>query len=197
VNEHNASIFSNLSAANANLTNNIGAQLQALQSQLKGLAMAVNARPVQPAPPAAAQVPFQMPYQPPQAPQYPTVYQPAYQQPYQHTGGRAGRGEGRRGGRYGGRYGGHSNCNGGQSNSYQQQGQFAGYQQQGPRGNQPINPVKRHKNWNYCWSHGHDVEEWHTSQTCPPASQKPGHMHHATRYNHCGGSMKGIHKMQM
>jgi hypothetical protein len=44
------------------------------------------------------------------------------------------------------------------SMSYQQQGQFAGYQQQGLRRNQPMNPVKRHKNWNYCWSHGHDVE---------------------------------------
>jgi hypothetical protein len=74
---------------------------------------------------------------------------------------------------------------------YQSSGQPTGYQQPA-RGNQPMNPVKRNKNWNYCWTHGHDIEDWHNSQTCP--LPRVGHVHSATRENRCGGSMKAIHK---
>eukprot|EP00804_Cyclotella_cryptica_P023159 CCRYP_000369-RB/>CCRYP_000369-RB protein AED:0.52 eAED:0.42 QI:0/0/0/0.66/0/0/3/0/220 len=31
----------------------------------------------------------------------------------------------------------------------------------------PMNPVKFFKNWNYRWSCGFDVEDWHTSASCP------------------------------
>eukprot|EP00957_Ditylum_brightwellii_P043646 3309044-Ditylum_brightwellii.AAC.1 len=39
-------------------------------------------------------------------------------------------------------------------------------------GNQP-NPYKRFNNYNYCWSHGYDVPDDHTSQNCP--NPKNGH----------------------
>lgn len=193
-NADNASTFQNHSATINNLTNNIGSQLQAMQAQIQGLAMAVNARPANANP---QQAPYQAPYQAPPAPQY----QMPYQQPYQHSGGRGGRGgrnyydpgasshffqtQGRGGGRYGGR-----GQQGGRGSYQQPQGQYTGN-----RGNQPMNPIKRHKNWNYCWTHGHDVEDWHNSQSCP--NPRPGHVHSATRENRCGGSMKAIHKTQM
>jgi hypothetical protein len=159
VNVHNASTFQNLSAANNNLTNNIGAQLQAMQAQLQGLAMAVNSHPANPQqPPTPA-------YQPPAAPQYQAAYQQSYQPTNNYSGGRGngGRGGGRgfylgsgtmnqyfgRGCGGGGRY---SGCgNQGARMGYQSSGQPTRYQQPAP-GNQPMNPVKCNKNWNYCWT---------------------------------------------
>ena len=37
------------------------------------------------------------------------------------------------------------------------------------------NPVKLYNNWNYCYLCSFDVEDGHTSQTCPPAWCKNGH----------------------
>jgi hypothetical protein len=202
VNVHNASTFQNLSAANNTLTNSIGAQLQAMQTQLQGLAMAVNARP------ANLQQPQTQAYHPPATPQYQAAYKQPYQPANNYSGGRgnSGRGGGRgfyldsgtinqyfgRGRSGGGRYSARGNQ--GARMGYQTSGQPAGYQQPA-RGNQPMNPVKRHKNWNYCWTHGHDIEDWHNSQSCP--LPRMGHIHTATRENRCSGSMKAIHKTQM
>jgi hypothetical protein len=36
-------------------------------------------------------------------------------------------------------------------------------------------PVKRFNNWNYCYSCGFDVEDGHTSMTCPRDRRKTGH----------------------
>jgi hypothetical protein len=57
------------------------------------------------------------------------------------------------------------------------------------------NPVKYHKNWNYCWSCGYDVADDHTSASCPYPRQ--GHVHYATRTNTYNGCMKNKHKTQM
>jgi hypothetical protein len=57
------------------------------------------------------------------------------------------------------------------------------------------NPVKYHKNWNYCWSCGYDVADDHTSVSCPYPCQ--GHVYHATRTNTCNGCQKNKHKTQM
>jgi hypothetical protein len=55
----------------------------------------------------------------------------------------------------------------------------------------PPNPNKRWENWNYCSSHGGDIDNNHTSAMCG----KPGTMHNpnATRTNIMGGSVSGMH----
>ncbi len=66
------------------------------------------------------------------------------------------------------------------------------------------NPIKRFNNWNYCFSCGFDVEDGHTSATCPQDWQKPGHQEGCTRQNvqqyiadgHTA-SIKGQHKNQL
>ena len=57
--------------------------------------------------------------------------------------------------------------------------------------NQP-NLYKRFNNFNYCWAHGFDVPDNHTSQTCP--NPKYGHNWYATRMNTMGGIQLGAHK---
>ena len=47
----------------------------------------------------------------------------------------------------------------------------------------PPNPIKRFNNWNYCFSCGFDVEDGHTSQTCPVGWRKIGHQVGCTRDN--------------
>ena len=56
----------------------------------------------------------------------------------------------------------------------------------------PTNPVKRFENWNYCHTHGFDVDDNYTSQTCT----HPGNCHNyaATRNNTMLGSIAGAHK---
>ncbi len=56
----------------------------------------------------------------------------------------------------------------------------------------PPNPYKWWENWNYCHSHGGDVDDNHTSATCG----KPGPMHipNASRTNIMGRSIAGMHK---
>lgn len=68
----------------------------------------------------------------------------------------------------------------------------------------PPNPIKRYNNWNYCYSCGFDVEDGHTSQTCPPAWRKHGHQVGCTRdnvqqYLAAGHTprMSGQHKTQL
>ncbi len=43
------------------------------------------------------------------------------------------------------------------------------------------------KNWNYCSTHGGDVEDWHTSATC--GCWRLAHNPNATRANIMGGSV--------
>ena len=66
------------------------------------------------------------------------------------------------------------------------------------------NPVKCFNNWNYCFSCGFDVEDGHTSTTCPQDWRKAGHQEGCTRNNvqhyiaarHLA-SMKGQHTNQL
>ena len=48
---------------------------------------------------------------------------------------------------------------------------------------QPLNTTKYYNNWNYCFSCGFDVPDWHTSETCPPECRKIGHQDGCTRQN--------------
>ena len=54
---------------------------------------------------------------------------------------------------------------------------------------------KRYNNMNYCWTHGGDITDEHTGQTC----QRPGygHQHYATRQNTMNGATKGLAKIWM
>jgi hypothetical protein len=68
-------------------------------------------------------------------------------------------------------------------------GGTGGGQQQNIR---PPNLSKWWENWNYCHSHGSDIDNNHTSARCG----KPGPMHNpnVTRTNIMGGSVAGMHK---
>ena len=57
------------------------------------------------------------------------------------------------------------------------------------------NPYRVYENQNYCWTHGHHVEDDHTSATC--TMPKPGHQFQATKTNTMGGSPAGSHKTIM
>jgi hypothetical protein len=66
------------------------------------------------------------------------------------------------------------------------------------------NPVKRFNNWNYCYSCGFDVEDGHTSMTCPQTWRRAGHQITCTRENYnqflAAGhtpSIKAMHKNQL
>ena len=206
-NKHNAQAFENMSEQNTELVNNMAAQIQALNKQMEGLACAAQQKNTiapptypQPAPPTyqpqatyVAHTPAPTYQAPPQYQQQPT-YQPqvpygCHQQGYQGHGRGRGRGGGGRGSYY---QGGQQNYQGGQGQGYQQQNS----QGQGFYGNQKINApysnTKIFHNWNYCWSHGYDVPDGHTSPTCP--NPAPGHVWHATRENPCNGCRKGQHK---
>jgi len=45
------------------------------------------------------------------------------------------------------------------------------------------NPIKRFNNWNYCFSCGFDIEDGHTSATCPQDWRKTGHQEGCNRQN--------------
>ena len=68
----------------------------------------------------------------------------------------------------------------------------------------PPNPIKWFNNWNYCFSCGFDVEDGHTSATCPQDWRKTGHQEGCNRNNvqqyiaagHAA-SIKGKHKIQL
>ena len=66
------------------------------------------------------------------------------------------------------------------------------------------NPVKRFNNWNYCFTCGYDVEDNHTSKTCPMHWRRHGHQEDCNRNNvqqyAAAGhqpSVKGQHKNQL
>ena len=187
--------FTQLTDTNAYLHQHmaqVSAQNENLQKQLADMQQQMNAiNLVQPAaqpppmprrPPAVYTTPVPHYQRPPQA--YappPATYQqnqptPAYQQPTYGRGGRTPY----RGGRARGR------GRGGQRGPPQQTVPY-GQQQQ-----QPPNPVKRHSNWNYCHTHGFDVQSDHTSENC----QRPGwnHNYYATRNNTMGGSNRNQNK---
>jgi hypothetical protein len=192
VNADNASTFNNLSGANATLLNQLAPAIQQMQAQLQGLALAVRAQPQQQPPPPAQQ------YRAPPAHQYQTPPNPFQQYQAPTNGGRGSRYNTGRGGRGGGR-GGRGNGHGSQ-----QQQHFGGQQPFGGMnfGGQPQfngqqsapNPRKYFQNWNYCWTHGCDIADWHNSASCP--KPRTGHVFFATRDNMCGGSTKAIHKTQ-
>ena len=56
----------------------------------------------------------------------------------------------------------------------------------------PATPYKRFENWNYCHTHGGDVDDNHTSQTC--SRPGPAHNWQASRQNVMAGSSAGMHK---
>ena len=56
-------------------------------------------------------------------------------------------------------------------------------------------PFRCFENHNYCWTHGHHVEDDHTSATC--TMPRPGHQAAATKQNTMGGSNRGSHKVIM
>jgi hypothetical protein len=55
--------------------------------------------------------------------------------------------------------------------------------------------AKRHNNNNYCWSHGGDITDSHSSPTCQRPT--PGHNPMATRANTMGGNPKDLHRVWM
>ena len=128
----------------------------------------------------------------------------------QHRGGNNGGGGGHSGGGYNGGGGnqnakdGNGGYNGGNQNANNGCGSYnsgggthgGGYNTgndgtQNPCG-QPPTPIKHFDNWNYCSTHGGDVDNNHTSATCV----RPGENHQRTaaRTNTMGGAMRGMHK---
>jgi hypothetical protein len=71
---------------------------------------------------------------------------------------------------------------------YQQPGGFPG----GQRPLQPPTLFKTFENWNYCHTHGRDVDNTHTGMSC----HNPGPLHNpnATRTNTMGGNTAGLHR---
>ncbi len=72
---------------------------------------------------------------------------------------------------------------------------------QAPAGTHAPSLIKRFANWNMCFLCGIDVEEGHTSATCPFEWRKPNHQAGYTRENAAmymayGPSTKGQYKMQ-
>jgi hypothetical protein len=63
----------------------------------------------------------------------------------------------------------------------------------GQRMDYTLTPYKCFENWNYCHTHGGDINNGHTSKTC--AKPGPAHNPHATRTNMMNGSPAGLHKM--
>ena len=200
------SAFTQLTDTNAFLNQHmsaIAAQNETLQQQLAEMQQQMNAvnlvqqaqrpppyvpppqraphypAPVQHYQPPAAPASVQH-YQPPAAPymnhQAPPAYPPA---PYQPAYGRGGK-QPSRGGRGRGR------GRGGQRAPQQ----MVPYVQP-----QHTNPTKRYNNWNYCFTHGHDVTDEHTSENCNRPAWN--HNYYATRTNTMGGTTRNQHKTQL
>ena len=115
----------------------------------------------------------------------PNIYAPAQQQ---HTF------NNRRNRRNGGGHGdgGTGGSNGGGGVSFPQQptwfgGNGAGAQQP----TRPPTPYKHRENWNYCHTHGGDMDDTHRSASC--RNRGPAHNPNATRANIMGGSIVGMH----
>ncbi len=56
----------------------------------------------------------------------------------------------------------------------------------------PPTPYKRWENWNYCHTHGSNMDNAHTSTTC--GNHGPTHNPNASRANIMGGLTAGMHK---
>jgi uncharacterized membrane protein YgcG len=157
--------------------------------------------PTYQAPPAAQQQ-QQQPYQQP--------YQQTNQQSNNYNNRQGGRGGGRGGGGRGGggrggggrsnrRYDGNNNNGNNNSNGNYNMNNGGYYGNGGGyyanRQTNPPNPVKYYNNWNYCWTHGHDLPDNHCSANC--RNPTDGHMWNATRTNTMGGRDKNKHKTQL
>ena len=59
----------------------------------------------------------------------------------------------------------------------------------------PPSMIKRHNNWNYCYTHGYDIADDHQSHCCDNPCWN--HNWQATRVNPMGGSKKNINKSQL
>ena len=57
------------------------------------------------------------------------------------------------------------------------------------------NPFRNYGNQNYCFTHGHHLEDNHTSHMC--SMPGPNHNPNATKFNTMGGTNKGAHKTVM
>eukprot|EP00957_Ditylum_brightwellii_P107480 8201012-Ditylum_brightwellii.AAC.1 len=55
--------------------------------------------------------------------------------------------------------------------------------------------ARQYFNNNYCWTHGCDIADNHTSQSC--CQPAPGHIWVATRHHPMVGNMKDSHKVWM
>ena len=178
-------------------------QLQAAMATLNQQQRAPQAHPPPPtyqrqtAPPMPSFQPYAQP------PAYPPQQQYAAPQPFQNNGGRGGRGGGR-GGFNGGRGGRGGRGGYGQRWNRPPQAQYMPqHPQQQPaqsyppaqnQSNQPT-PYKSANNANYCWTHGGDIADDHTSHTCGQPRQ--GHVHAATRANAMGGNPRGANRTIM
>ncbi len=83
------------------------------------------------------------------------------------------------------------NVGGGGGGGYQQ----PAYPQPGATGQRTDytpTPYKCFKNWNYCHTHGGNINNRHTSRTC--AKPDPTHNPHLTRTNMMNGLSAGLHK---
>jgi hypothetical protein len=108
----------------------------------------------------------------------PTIYAPPQQQ--QHNNRRSNR-----------RNGGSGGANG--TGSFPQQPTWFGSNGAGAQQpSRPPTPYKRWENWNYCSTHGGDVDDSHTRMTC--GNRGPTHNPNTTRANIMGGSVAGMHK---
>jgi hypothetical protein len=109
----------------------------------------------------------------------PNIYAPTQQQ---HTSNN----------RFGRRNGGGSGRGSGSGNFPQQPTWFGGSGAGAQQPTCPPNPYKHWENWNYCLTHGSDVEDWHMSATC--GYRCPAHNPNTTHSNIMGGSVAGMHK---
>jgi hypothetical protein len=132
----------------------------------------------------------QQPPMPPHIPAYipsPQHTQPTNQTSYDRSGSRRYSGRGRRNQRGGRRTAPPPNTTAGNYHKYGHipppNNQMATQHGQPPR-TPYSNTTKHFANWNYCYSCGFDVEEWHTGITCP--QPKPGHQPQCNRQNFQG-----------
>ncbi len=58
---------------------------------------------------------------------------------------------------------------------------------------QPPTPFKTFENWNYCHTHGRDVNNTHTGMSC--RNSGPLHNPNVMRTNMMGGNRAGLHRM--
>jgi hypothetical protein len=181
----------------SNLTANTQQQFAQLAQQMAMLASQAQQMPM---PPPTYHMPAfqqhaqmaQQHHMPPHIPAYipsPHHTQPNNQTNYDRSGNRGGRNAGR----------GRRNQRGGRRNAQPHNNTAGNYPTYGnipPPHNQMAtqyeqptrapysNTTKHYANWNYCYTCGFDVEEWHTGTTCP--HPKPGHQQQCTRQNYQG-----------